>query len=94
MPGIEKIRKEITRFEGFEVVIHAGDARVPARLPSYAKRFERRARQSHTVGDWKRLRFSPNYPTLEIDVLLGDGRVATERMKLERVRDSHGRSLR
>ena len=94
MPVFKTIEKEIAHFEGFKVVIRSRTDRGPARLPSYTKRFERRARQAHTVGDWKRVRFSPNYPTLEIDVLLGDGRIATERTKLERVRDSHGRALK
>ncbi len=90
MPSIDKIQKEIGSFEGFEVTIRPESAIAPARLPSYAKQFERRARQAHTVKDWKRLRFSPKYPDLEVDVLLGDGRVAADRMKLERVRESHG----
>lgn len=89
MPSIDKIQKEIANFEGFEVVIRPESSPAPARLPSYAKQYERRARQAHTVRDWKRLRFSPSYPELEVDILLGDGRVATERTKLERVRQTH-----
>ena len=89
MPSIDKIQKEIANFEGFEVVIRPESATAPARLPSYAKQYERRARQAHTVRDWKRLRFSPAYPELDVDILLGDGRVATDRTKLERVRQSH-----
>ena len=90
MPSIDKIEKEIANFEGFEVSIRPESSSAPARLPSYAKQFERRARQAHTVKDWKRLRFSPKYPDLDVKILLGDGREATDRMKLERVRDSHG----
>jgi hypothetical protein len=89
MPSIEKIQKEIAAFEGFAVEIRPESSLAPARLPSYAKLFERRARQAHTVKDWKRLRFSPKYPNLDVDILLGDGRVATDRMKLERVRQTH-----
>jgi hypothetical protein len=89
MPSIEKIEKEIATFEGFKVKIRPESAVAPARLPSYAKQFERRARQAHTVKDWKRLRFSPKYPSLDVDILLGDGNVAKDRIKLERVRQSH-----
>ncbi len=88
MPSIDKIQKEIAGFEGFKVVIRP-EASAPARLPSYANAYERRARQAHTVKDWKRLRFSPKYPDLDVDILLGDGRVATDRMKLEKVRQTH-----
>ncbi|MBD5633344.1 MAG: hypothetical protein IAI49_02595 [Candidatus Eremiobacteraeota bacterium] len=89
MPTIDKIQKEIATFEGFEVTIHPETSVAPARLPSYAKQYERRARQAHTVRDWKRLRFSPTYPSLAVDILLGDGRKAADRMKLEKVRQSH-----
>ena len=87
MPSIEKIQKEILSFEGFKVEIHP-ETSAPARLPSYAT-FERRARQAHTVKDWKRLRFSPKYPDLNVNILLGDGKVATDRTKLEKVRQTH-----
>jgi hypothetical protein len=89
MPSIEKVQKEISTFEGFAVEIRPETPSAPARLPSYAKLFERRARQAHTVKDWKRLRFAPKYPDLDVDILLGDGRKATDRMKLEKVRQSH-----
>jgi hypothetical protein len=59
------------------------------KTPSYKRRHQRRARESHTVNDWKRLRFETDYPEPTADVLLADGRVATGKTRLERVRRSY-----
>jgi hypothetical protein len=47
-----------------------------------------RARENHTVNDWKRLRFETDYPDFVVDVVLADGRVATGKTRLARVRRS------
>jgi hypothetical protein len=89
MPNIEKIAKEISDFEGFEVTIRSKSRNGVAKLPGYKRRFQRRARESNTVADWKRLRFETDYPELEVDVLLADGRIATARTTLDKIRRSY-----
>jgi hypothetical protein len=92
MADIKRIENEIREFEGFAVVIHSASRRAAAngstRTPSYKRRHQRRARENHTVNDWKRLRFETAYPEFVVDVLLGDGRVATGKTRLARVRSS------
>jgi hypothetical protein len=84
---ITRIEREIYEFEGFSVHIKPLNGKVPGRAPSY--KYERRARDNFSVSDWKRSRFEPEYPELQVDVLLGDGRVATGKTRLERVRQSY-----
>ncbi len=88
MPSIEKIQTEIEDLEGFSVDITA-DPSQPVKLRSYKRQYERRARERHTVGDWKRLRFRDAYPECAVTVLLSNGRVASDRMMLARVRQSY-----
>jgi hypothetical protein len=86
---LTRIEREIHEFEGFSVHIKSVNGKVPARVPSYKRKYERRARERFTVSDWKRSRFERDYPDLQVDVLLGDGRVATGKTYLERVRHSY-----
>ncbi|GAC1313852.1 MAG: hypothetical protein NVS2B3_15200 [Vulcanimicrobiaceae bacterium] len=89
MPSLDKVQTEIKELEGFAVDIRV-DANEPAlKLRSYKRRYERRARERHTVADWKRLRFESAYPDFDVNVLLSDGRVASDRMMLARVRQSY-----
>jgi hypothetical protein len=92
MTDIKHIQAEIREFEGFAVVIHGASRRAAGngapKAPSYKRRFKRRARENHTVNDWKRLRFEADYPDFAVDVLLADGRVATGKTRLARVRRS------
>jgi len=93
MADIKRIESEIKEFEGFGVVIHSGSRRAArngtVKTPSYRRRHLRRARENHTVDDWKRLRFETDYPDMEVDVLLADGRVATGKTRLSKVRRSY-----
>lgn len=86
MPTIEKIQSEIKDLEGFSVDI---TVEAPAKLRSYKRQYERRARERHTVADWKRLRFRDAYPECGVTVLLSNGRAASDRMMLSRVRQSY-----
>jgi len=92
MADIKRIENEIKEFEGFGVVIH-GASRASkngsTRTPSYKRRHLRRARENHTVDDWKRLRFEVDYPEFGVDVLLADGRVATGKTRLSKIRRSY-----
>ncbi len=90
MPTIDRIQQEIEQFEGFSVSIRNGKRGTNgATHPSYKKRYERRARERHSVDDWKRLRFEVDYPELAVDVLFGDGRVARGNTPLEKIRRSY-----
>lgn len=89
MPTLDKLQTEIEEVEGFAVDIRIDAAEPPAKLKSYKRRYERKARERHTVADWKRLRFAEAYPDHAVSVLLSDGRVASDRMMLARVRQSY-----
>lgn len=90
MAEVKRIQDEILAFEGFAVVIRgSAGSNGSTKAPSYKRRHERRARENHTVNDWKRLRFETAYPDFDVDILLGDGRVATGKTRLSRVRSSY-----
>lgn len=93
MADIKRIENEIKEFEGFGVVIHSGSRRAAkngsTKTPSYKRRHLRRARENHTVDDWKRLRFEVDYPEFEVDVLLADGRKATGKTRLSKIRRTY-----
>jgi hypothetical protein len=92
MADIKRIENEIKEFEGFAVAIRGGSRTTKngsAKSPSYKRRHLRRARENHTVEDWKRLRFEIDYPGLAVDVLLADGRVATGKTRLSKIRRSY-----
>ena len=89
MPNINKIEQEIRHLEGFDVSIRSGGTAERKRMPSYLANHERKARQSHTVADWKRLRFEVDYPELEVDVLDVSGKKVTGKMRLERLRSMY-----
>ena len=86
---LKRIEREIHDFEGFSVHIKPLNGKVPARVPRYKSKHERRARERFTVSDWKRSRFERAYPDLQVDVFLGNGQVATGKTRLERVRQSY-----
>lgn len=89
MPTLDKVQNEIKEIEGFSVDIRVEAAEPESKLRSYKRRYERKARERHTVADWKRLRFNEAYPDHDVNVLLSDGRVASDRMMLARVRQSY-----
>jgi hypothetical protein len=91
VPNIERIASEIARFEGFAVRIRpASKAQTPkTNLRSYARNYERIARASFTVADWRRRRFDAAYPDYDVEVLFGDGRPASPRTPLLKVRASY-----
>ncbi len=87
MPKIERIAKEIEETEGFAVKIRAKSSGAKVLHPNYV--YERVARASFTVADWRRRRFDSTYPDLVADVLFADGRAATSRASLRKVRESY-----
>ena len=91
MPTTEKISAEIEKFEGFAVRIRpASKVQTPkTNLRSYARNYERIARGSFSVADWRRRRFDAVYPGYDVEVLFGDGRPASARTLLLKVRASY-----
>jgi hypothetical protein len=82
VPSIKNIEKDIHELEGFEVRISSSSTK--RNLPEYD--YGRAARAAFTVADWKRARFERNYPELKIEVLRGDGKVATNTLTLAKIR--------
>ena len=82
MPSIKNIEKDIHELEGFEVRISSSSTK--RNLPEYD--YGRAARAAFTFADWKRARFERNYPELKIEVLRGDGKVATNTLTLAKIR--------
>ena len=91
VPNIERIAAEIERFDGFAVRIRpASEVQTPkTNLRSYARNYERIARGSFSVADWRRRRFDAVYPEYDVEVLFGDGRPASARTLLLKVRASY-----
>ena len=91
MPNIDRVAAEIEQFEGFAVRIRPATKSQPAKtnLRSYARSHERIARASFSVADWKRRRFDEVYPDYDVDVLLADGRIATPKTLLSKIRSSY-----
>lgn len=91
MPSIERIAAEIEKFEGFAVRIRPTVKLAAAKtnLRSYARSHERIARASFSVADWRRRRFDVVYPNYDVEVLFGDGRPASPRTLLSKIRASY-----
>jgi len=91
VPSIERIAAEIEKFEGFAVRIRPLSDGVKAKtnLKSYARSHERIARASFSVADWRRRRFDEFYPDHDVEVLFADGRIATPRTLLSKIRASY-----
>ena len=91
VPSIERIVAEIEKFEGFAVRIRPpSNGQTPrTNLRSYARNYERIARASFSVADWRRRRFDGAYPEYDVEVLFGDGRPASPRTLLLKVRASY-----
>lgn len=87
MPAIASIEKEIAEFEGFIVEIRPRpEAKASAKMPKYKGAYERIARNSLSVADWLRLRFTPRYPDFEATVLSANGKRVRTNTRLDRLR--------
>jgi hypothetical protein len=97
MPTIDKIAREIRDFEGFDVRIRHAESNGHARnaklnVPGYKRRYNRIAWNTFTVNDWRRRRFSDDYPDYVVDVLKPDGSVATGKTGLAKLRELYERA--
>jgi hypothetical protein len=91
MPKVGRVELSICKLEGFLVAIKYHDgANVRSDregIPGWP--YDRAARDSWTVAEWKQNRFAKTYPGFTVDVLDGDRNVAAGQMRLERLRDSY-----
>ena len=91
MPKVGRVELRISQIEGFLVRIrHLGGADVRSDrqgLPTWP--YERAAKDSWSVADWKRERFAPTYPGFNVEVLDADGNPVPGQTRLESVRDTY-----
>jgi hypothetical protein len=85
--GATRIRG-ISDREGFDILVtHRGkpiNVRKNGILGPYP--FARKLKGSATVSDWRTARFEATYPGFKVDVLTGDGNLATGQMTLATLR--------
>lgn len=78
MPSVKTVERQIGNLEGFDVRLLHRDGRDVRSdmdgLPGYSARFERAAKDSMTVADWKDGRFRTVYPGYDCEVLDADGK--------------------
>jgi hypothetical protein len=87
MPNIDRVAKEIETTEGFAVRIRTTITQTKRSHQKYS--YQRIARGSFTVADWRRRRFASAYPDFTVEVLFGDGRPASPRASLSKIRASY-----
>lgn len=88
MATTKQIERAIRECEGFDVLI---SPRTPGTRPRHVDYdYERAARNAFTVEDWKRARFNRQYPDYVIRVLRPDGRAASGRVTLAKLRSEYG----
>ena len=83
--------RELADLEGFDVeVLNANGAVADPKLNGLPKYdFDRRAKGSMTVAEWKEKRFKQKFPGYDCRVLNGDGTEAHGNAKLESVRATY-----
>ena len=90
MPKVKNVEKRIWDVDGFDVIIknYGKDLRGDQQgLKQYEG--DRASRNSWTVAEWKKKKFEPQYPGLEVEVLDGNGNPVDGRKTLGTVRDSY-----
>lgn len=95
MPKVKNVEKNIWEVEGFDIQIQHLDGKdvhgAKAGLPTYP--YEKQAKNSMTVREWKDKRFGQVYPGYDVAVLDGDGVIVTAgNTHLGTVRDSYSES--
>jgi hypothetical protein len=83
--------RELAELEDFDVeVIDANGNAVDPKTNGFPRfDYDRRAKSSTTVTEWKQKRFQATYPGYNCRVLNGDGSEAHGNTKLESVRESY-----
>jgi hypothetical protein len=88
MALLKNVESKIFRVEGFSVTIRHSDGRDMRgdrdSIPTYS--YDRMAKNTMSVAEWKSTRFQPAYPGFAVDVLSSSGRSVNGRTKLSTVR--------
>lgn len=91
MALVKNVEKRIWDVEQFQVIIRHADGRDMrgdrTGIPMYP--FERMAKSSMTVAQWKEQRFRPTYPGFDVDVFDAFGVPAAGNTQLSTIRDSY-----
>jgi hypothetical protein len=91
MARLKNVERKIKDTEKFAVIIRHSDGRDMRSdrkgTPMY--NFERGAKGSMTVAQWKAQRFYPSYPGFEVDVLDGNDFAVAGNMLLDSVRATY-----
>ena len=87
MASVKQVQEQIYDREAFRVEIRDREGQPRPRLADYD--FERAARGAFSVEEWKAKRFHVLYPECDVSMLRGDGRSATNRMTLARLRSEY-----
>ena len=90
MPKVKNVEKKIWDVEDFDVTIKSNGKDLRGDKQGL-KQFEgeRASINSWTVAEWKRKKFSAQYPGLDVDILDGDGNPIDGRKTLGTVRDTY-----
>lgn len=93
MTTVQTRTREIGDKEDFDIIVTrklSGKPVNPAENGLMRKYpFDKKAKGTQTINDWKKKRFERKYPGLSCHVLNGDGTKAAPQTKLETVRASY-----
>lgn len=91
MTTIATRSRRIADLEGFDIVVKQNGGAVDPGLNGVLNGYpyDRAAKYSLTVNDWKRDRFEATYPGYTCDVLNGDGSIAAGQTSIRTVRESY-----
>ena len=91
MAKVGRVELQISQVERFLVKIHYLDGRDVRSdregMPGWP--YERAAKDSWTVAEWKRERFNTVYPGFDVDVLDADCNPVPGQTRLESLRDTY-----
>jgi hypothetical protein len=91
MAKVGRVELQISQVERFLVKIHYLDGRDVrsdrAGMPGWP--YEKAAKDSWTVGEWRRERFNAVYPGFDVDVLDGDCNAVLGNTRLKNLRESY-----
>ncbi len=91
MTTVGRVERRIYRVEGFRAEVQHLDGRNVRSdregMPAWP--FERGAKDSWTVADWRRERFNAVYPGFDVDVLDGGRNPVPGHTRLKTVRDTY-----
>ena len=86
MATIREIERQIGNSEGLRVRIERASPGRRGAIPDYEGQYQRKARNSFSVTQWRDVRFAKLYPGLAVSVLDGNGKIVSGRTKLAKLR--------